>query len=257
MSEIIQEVLERLGQDPSPETTSIVVSLHEDADLTAWREIIARVAAIQARNRRDAEFEYPSAQKVVETLRGGQPANIRDLRALVTSHLRQIGEDLRHGSTDGYKALWNVDPHARPVEPAPEDYCRDRLLESLRPRLEPAGVLAEPEGHYADDKRSDIHVLAGPLVLPVEIKRHYNAELWTAPHDQLRRRYSRDPRTHGHGIYLVLWFGLDRGPIPKPPSGVVRPDAPDMLATELLQAMSDEDRASSDVIVLDCATPAR
>jgi hypothetical protein len=114
-------------------------------------------------------------------------------------------------------------------------------------------VFAEPEGHYADDKRADIKVRSGRWTLPVEIKRHYNRALWTAPHAQLSERYSRDPDSHGHGIYLVLWFGVDQGAVPNPPAGIVRPASATELENALVRVLTTEDRASIDVLVLDCA----
>ncbi len=256
MGDIVRAMLQRLGQDPSRDASSELASLRDDPALSAWREFIAHNLAIQLRNRRDAEFRYPTVQAVIDTLGGGRPASIRDLRALAVSYLREIGDDLRHGSTDGYKALWTVDPRERPLKPQPEGYCRDRILERLRSRLRPIGVVAEPEGHHADDKRADIKVLSGSLVLPVEIKRHNNPELWTAPRDQLQKRYSRDPGSHGHGIYLVLWFGLDVGPIPAPPPGLSRPTSPKELEHALAQTLSLEDRAMTEVIVFDVSRSA-
>jgi hypothetical protein len=253
MGEIVGTILQRLGQDASSDASSELASLRDDPSLGAWKEFIAHNAAVQARNRRDAEFQYPTVPEVVDALSGGRPANIRDLRAFVCSHVRDVGDDLRHGSTDGYKALWNVDSRDRPCAPRPEDDCRDRLLERIRPRLATVGVNAEPEGHYADDKRADIKVLSGSLNLPVEIKRHYNSELWTAPRDQLQSRYSRDPESHGHGIYLVLWFGLDHGPVPVPPTGIARPKSPTELEQALTQMLSKEDRSLTEVVVLDVA----
>lgn len=255
MADVVRGILTVLGTDPSVEAGSELTSLLGDSALAAWREFIAYNAAVQARHRRDAEFRYPTLSQVIETLRGGQPSNISDLRALVASQLRNLAEELRHGSTDGYKALWNVGSTRQPLAPRPEDDCRDRLLERLRPTLHAAGVLAEAEGHYADDKRADIHVLAGSLALPVEIKRHYNPDLWTAQINQLQRRYSRDPRSHGYGIYLVLWFGLDQAPIPAPPSGISRPTSAQDLEAALSQSVASESQLRTEVIVMDCARP--
>jgi hypothetical protein len=257
MSDVVRAMFDRLGQDPSPEATAALTSLGDDQALRPWRDRIAHASAIQARNRRDAEFRYPTIAEIIDTLRGGPPANVSDLRALVVSFLRELGDDLRHGSTDGYKALWNVDSYGRPQQPQPEENCRDRLLERLRARLEPLGVVAEAEGHYADDKRADIKLLTGSFNLPVEVKRHYHADLWNAPRDQLEKRYSRDPASHGYGIYLVVWFGLDHGAVPKSPPGVARPASATDLEHALSRVLRDDDRSLIEVVVLDCAAPGR
>ncbi|QQV79254.1 hypothetical protein H5J25_19590 (plasmid) [Sphingomonas aliaeris] len=46
----------------------------------------------------------------------------------------------------------------------------------------------------------------GAAAVPIEAKRHWNAELWTAVEDQLVP-YCRSAGSNGHGIYLVFWFG--------------------------------------------------
>jgi hypothetical protein len=251
MGETVRAILHRLGQNASREAGLALASLADDPALSAWREVIAHNVSAQARNRREAEFRYPTVQAVIAALAGGSPCTIRDLRAVTSSYLREIADDLRHGSTDGYKALWTVDSYERPDRPQPEGYCRDRILERLRLRLLPIGGFAEPEGHYADDRRADIKVLSGSFTLPVEVKRHYNPELWTAPRDQLQKRYSRDPSSHGHGIYLVLWYGLDYGRIPTPPAGFERPTSPRELQLALAGSLSAEDRVMTEIIVFD------
>jgi hypothetical protein len=118
-------------------------------------------------------------------------------------------------------------------------------------------VAPEPEGHYAEDKRADIKAIVGSLNLPVEIKRHYHADLWTAPSVQLKKLYARDPGTAGRGIYLVLWFGLEVAPLPTPPAGVAPPQTPSELEAALLQVLSRSDRESIEIIVMDCAPGGR
>jgi hypothetical protein len=149
--------------------------------------------------------------------------------------------------------MWNVDSYGRPTEPRPENDCRDRLLDLLRPRLLPVGVAPEPEGHYAEDKRADIKAITGSINLPVEIKRHYHTDLWTAPREQLKKLYARDPGTAGRGIYLVLWFGIEVAPVPKPPAGSTNMQTPSQLEEALLQTLQYSDRESIEIIVIDCA----
>ena len=69
------------------------------------------------------------------------------------------------------------------------------------------GVVAEPEGEYANDKRADIRVIFGDFNVPVEVKKDRNRYLWSSLNSQLIANYASDPATGGHGIYLVFWFG--------------------------------------------------
>ncbi len=249
----VRSLIYRLEKDLTHEAAEALVQLHDDPGLAAWRGDIAFVLANQTRQRRELVFKYPSIVQVIETINKGRPANAVDLQALVSSHLYALRAELRDGPTDGWKAMWNVDSYGRPTKPRPENDCRDRLLEHLRPRLCTVEVVAEPEGHYAEDKRADIKAIIGSLNLPVEIKRHYHADLWTAPVEQLKKLYARDPGTAGRGIYLVLWFGIKVAPVPTPPAGGTQTQTPSELEVALLQTLPNSDRESIEIVVIDCA----
>lgn len=249
----VHSLIQNLSNDISAEATDALALLGQDPKLTEWRESLAHAIALQARRRREAQFRYPTGKEVAGTLRQGPPVNAADLQTVVAHHLRTLGEELRHGPTDGYKTFWNVDSHGKPTTPRPENDCRDRILDRLRPELSKLGINAEPEGHYAQDKRADIKALCVSMNLPVEIKRHYHKDLWTAPLNQLKKLYSRDPGTGDRGIYLVLWFGLDFKGLPKLPSGITLPTRPADLETALRELLPEAERVLLETIVLDCS----
>lgn len=249
----VRSLILRLGKELTTEATSELVKLQDVPLLVAWRSSIANVLADQTRQRRELAFKYPSVDQVLETLNRGRPANATDLQALVSSHLHSLRAELQDGPTDGWKAMWNVDRYARPTTPRPENDCRDRLPDHLRPRLLPVGVTAEPEGHYAEDKRADIKAIIGHMNLPIEIKRHYHADLWTAPREQLQKLYARDPGTAGRGIYLVLWFGNATFRVPTPPDGIDLPPTHFELESALQKMLPPSAVESIEIIVIDCA----
>lgn len=254
-SSTVRALIDRLGANDSDEATQAIRSLMTQRSNMKWRDSLAHALDVQIRKRREALFQYPSMNQVVGTLAGGAPANTADLQALVVDHLIRLGDDISNGSTDSYKAFWNVDSRGRTTTPRPEEICRDHLLDRLRERLRPFGIDAEPEGHYARDKRADIKVLFGSrLNLPVEIKRHYHSELWTAPVDQLQRQYMRDPSAGNRGIYLVFWFGISKDwKLPKPPSDIQKPSTPEQLVGALRQVIPENDRGMIEVLVVDCS----
>ena len=119
-------------------------------------------------------------------------------------------------------------------------------------QLLPLAIDAQPEGRYADDKRADIRV-AFPtsdknLNVPVEIKKSTHPDLWTAIHDQLIAKYSRDPGAEGNGIYLVFWYGSEK--CARPPSGQRPKDAVE-LRTRLLEALTAEQSRKIAICVVD------
>lgn len=254
-SSTVRALIDRLSSKDTGEATQAIRSLMTQRSLLKWHESLAHSLDVQIRKRREVLFQFPTMSQVVGTLAGGSPANSADLQALVVDHLILLGDDISNGSTDGYKAFWNVDSYGRATSPRPEETCRDYLLDRLRERLRPFGIDSEPEGHYARDKRADIKVLfRNSLNLPVEIKRHYHSELWTAPIDQLQRQYMRDPSTGNRGVYLVFWFGINKSrKLPKPPAGIAQPATSEQLVKALRQVIPDTDRALIEVVVIDCS----
>ena len=195
---------------------------------------------------RDTSYHRLTIEQISQTLKGGTPANAGDLAALVMDRLSELATTIRDGNTDDWKQYWNEDSYGRPLEPKPEDSCRDTLLSDLRQRL-PDGVDAQPEGQYANDKRSDMRIVFSNYQVPVEIKKDNHHELWSAMHKQLIKQYVRDPATDGYGIYLVFWFGKDTQ---VPPEGKL-PDSPLELQERLTATLSPEEARKISVCVID------
>ncbi|MEN4704488.1 hypothetical protein ABEG95_22930 [Pantoea agglomerans] len=62
--------------------------------------------------------------------------------------------------------------------------------------------------HMARDKRADIGAtFSDHLKIPIEVKRHYHPDVWSAAENQLQKLYAPDPQSDGYGIFLVFWFG--------------------------------------------------
>ena len=247
----VRNLLNYLENDTSVEASETLKDLIEKRPLSAWRDTLKHSFSVQLKKRREAEFRYPSLNQVVSTLDNLYPSSHADLQALVLDYLLGLRDEIRHGVSDGYKMFWNVDQYSRPNDPSPENDGRNRLLERLRHDLSRLDIWAEREGDYADHKETDIKVLYNDMNLPIEIKRHYHAELWTAPKEQLIKRYTRDPGTEGRGIYLVLWYGTDYKPVKKPPSDIPRPETPEDLGKALKLVIPDEYKELIEIIVFD------
>ena len=105
---------------------------------------------------------------------------------------------------------------------------------------------------YPNDARPDISVSYGDSRVPIEVKRNDNRDLWRAARTQLMAKYTIDPATNGHGIYVVLWFGCDR--TQRSPTGT-RPAVPEDLQSQLEATMSDHERRTIYFSVIDVAAP--
>lgn len=254
-SRTIHSLIEKLSGMTDMAAGVVLKGLISQQALKLWRDYLLHAFAIQQQNCREAAFQPLTVKQVIETIKGGKPANLPDLKEIVLDHLRTLRDEFRNGPLDGYKDFWNLDSYGRAKDAIPENDCRDRLLGRLTHVLLQQGIQAEPEGHFAEDKRADIKVMFSSMVLPVEIKRHYHKDVWTAPTEQLHKLYSRDPGAAGHGIYLVFWFGVDFKKVPNPPSNIKSPASAAEMEEEIKKTIPGEISNSVEVIVFDCSRP--
>ena len=241
-SRLVNGQIQRLAASPTKDASDALDRLLADPTLSRWRDVLSQAQDVQRVTWRDASYRHPTIKQVCQTLNGGPPANAADLAALVIDRLDEIARKIRGGPTSDWRQYWNVDQYNRPTCEKPEDACRDNLLSDLQNRLEQLDIDAQPEGQYANDKRSDIRVYFGGSNVSVEIKKNSHQELWSSLRNQLIAQYTIDPDTDGYGIYLVFWFGKDR--TPPPPSGT-RPANAEELKERLEATLSPTNRAKS------------
>ncbi len=235
------EALERLAGDPT---------------LASYQDAIRHALAAQRARFRDARYCRPNWDDASTAMVDGSPANVADLCALAVAQLEDIAIHIRSANTDIYKQFWNVDSYGRLTEPRPEETSRDALLTLLKPRMNTRGVMAEPEGHMADDKRADIVVAKSGTKVVIELKKDTHREVWSAAQEQLDRFYTRDPEAKGFGIYGVFWFGDTRkGKLPTPPAGSAEPKTAVEMARTLGELLPESVRARIAVVVFDVSSP--
>ena len=248
------DLIATLGDDPSTAATQALKELSRVPDADYWEPAIADATERQARKRRELEYRHSDVEKVIQTLDEGTPANAGDLAALVFDELEALSLKIRDGSTSDWRQHWNVDGYNRPMSPKPEDACRDALLSDLQERLGQLEIDAQPEGVYAEDKRSDIRVSFAGFNVPVEIKRSCHPDVWTAVQSQLIAKYTRDPGAAGYGIYLVLWFGDTENCHPTTSEGWT-PETAEDVRLRIEQSLDDREGSLISVCVVDVAKP--
>ena len=239
-----------LASRTSRQASETLHSLVDDPALEPWHYMLKGKRDEQIVARRDATFAVPDLRAVQQTLANGEPGNPADLAALVADRLERLGREIRRGSTDDWRQYWNEDDFGRPTRPKREESCCKALLAALQKEL-PSGVDAHRESVHSRDKRSDIRVFFNGHAIPVEIKKDSNRQLWSAVADQLIAKYTTAPESSGFGIYLVLWFG--QGKTPVPPTGR-RPKTPGELCTRLEEQLTGPYRHKISVIVIDVST---
>ena len=222
-------------------------SLTEDPALEPWRFLLAGKRDEQVVARRTATYVVPDIDSVRQTLANSEPANPADLAALVTDQLERLGREIRQGNDDDWRPYWNEDARGRLIGPKREESCCKALVSALK-RLLPCGVDVQREAVHARDNRSDIRVSFNGHAIPIEVKKESHSQLWSAVVDQLAAKYAIAPESSGFGIYLVLWFGS--GKVPVPPKGR-RPTTPEALRERLQEQLTGPHRHKITVSVLD------
>lgn len=257
-TQFVQKLIDKLSAFPDLVASLALKRLLDNDALTSYHDHLKHALANQAAIRREKEYKQPSWHEVAEALRGGRPANITDLHALILDHLETLRIEIRQSNTDTYKEFWRCNQYGKVDRPEIEDICRDRLIELLKVRLLPLGLRIEPEGHMAADKRADIVILPPPgQKLPLEIKRDTHKDIWEACQTQLERLYTHDPEASGYGIYVVFWFGDKRGGrIVPPPSGTPTPQSPEDLERILRSLIPTDKRHCLEAVVIDATPPA-
>ena len=231
-SHLARNLIDQIAASTSARAGETLDALMADEKLSKWRHTLVSSRDSQRVNRRNALYIHPTPERVANTLSGGSPSNPGDLVFLLIDKLESLSREIRRGNTDDWRQYWNEDSRGRPVCPKHEDHCRDALLSDIR-KILPIGVVAQREGQYANNKRSDIRASYGSeFNVPVEAKKNNHRDLWTAIHEQLIERYTGDPDTGGYGIYLVFWFGPE---FTQPPPRGKRPESASELKLRLEQ----------------------
>ena len=240
------------------EAVAALVGLAEEPALKNWRGVLFGARDQQAIKLRMSGYKAPTIPEIREGLSGGPPTGPADLAALVSDRLVDLAHRIRKGNTDAWQQYWHTDPSdpkgRKITKPKAEEPCRDALLSDLQILLEPHEIDAQPEGHLAEDARSDIIAVHGGNAVVVEVKKTDSEDLWSAMTDQLIARYARDPRSGGYGIFLVLWFGTDH--LKRSPPAGTRPQSPEELSRMLEEVLTHEQRRTITVIVVDVSAPA-
>ena len=251
-SALVTGLINRLASLPSRDATTALGLLQSNNALHPWRSRLIDAAYRQNITRRETSFQHKDVDQVLQVLDNLRPANVADLAALTMDILSDMAKRIRDGNASGWHLYWNVDSHNRPQDQKPEDGCRNALLLALQDRLRPLGIDAQREGHYADDKRSDIRVSYCDFNVPVEIKKSSHRDLWRAIREQLITQYARDPGADGYGIYLVFWFGAKGCQMP--PSGK-RPASAQELQERLMDTLSPDEKFKISICVIDVSKP--
>lgn len=248
---LISRLISLLAADSGAQASLCLDQLVEGLNQSAWSEHLRQARQSQLRRRRDAEYAQPTWTDVKATLSNRRPANAADLHALLCEHISLAAKTIRQANTDMWKLFWNEGSHGSVDKPKSENSGTDTLIILLTPQLQLLDVRLEPEMHMAHDKRADIAATySDHLKIPIEVKRHYHSEVWTATKNQLKKLYVPDPQSDGYGIFLVFWFG-GKYKMPMHPLRCDRPESATEMELWLNESLTPEERSRIKCFVID------
>lgn len=251
----IRTLISGLASIPTDDARNELLRLLRLPSTRKVRQKLEQARHEQAIRQRERQFRFLPLESVATILSDQASASVSDLAALTTDLVDDIARSIRQDNDDGFRAFWNVHAGHSPT-PRDENLCRDVLLSRMRPRLDALGISAAPEADHHNDQRADIEVAYRNLFsVPVEIKRDSNKALWTGLREQLVGKYLTNPRCGGYGLYVVLWFGDARHPVPRATDGGKRPQTPEELETRLRALLTPTEQRTIFVRVIDVSWP--
>ncbi len=255
-AEFVANQIKLLAADSSADVTLQFEKLENEAGLESYRDLIRHQRAQYEKQQRESHFTFASPERIVQAISNHIPATPSDLLAFIVDHLRVLSFELARTQRERYRAYWNEKGRDL-IKPKREEVCSGFLAEDLLHRVKAQSLIVTVEHHMIADKECDLMVLQGnDRLLPIEVKHHYNPELWTAWRTQLDHLYIREAKTGGLGIYLVLWSGeaKDRK-MPKLPEGLKRPTSAIELSRALKSLIPEKDQGRLRVVVVDISAP--
>ena len=247
--------LNRLAAHAGTDATAALDAWLADDRLAAWHKRVRALRYQQRAITRDSQYQPASAAAVAQMLANRGPASVADLQALVLDQLDALAQEIQRGDAQLWNQFWWDKGASQPKD---ENDCRNVILPLLRANLTPLTIDITPEQTKVDASRCDLQATCmaiGQLrqrsLIPIEIKRAFHPDLWTAMRTQLIDRYAQDPAAQGHGIYLVLWFGPGNANRLKPHPMRLPVTNPMALARLLEAALRPDERSRIQIVVLD------
>ena len=254
--DLVRALINSLAGRTTETAPGIFRKMLDDNSLQEWHHVLSRASHEQQTRRRESEFKFQSIECVTATLAGGKPHNAAGVAAVTYEAILELADEIQNGNTNDFRQYWMIEKGSKgqAAKPESEEKCRDAFLSDLKFRLEKYALSAEPEGRYAEEKRSDIKVCLGSDInIPIEIKCSYSRDIWSTIHRQLIAKYTRDPGTSGYGIYLVFWFGAES--VKTIPASGVKPKTAEQLCWQLHDSLKDSrERRLIQIAVIDCTS---
>ena len=194
----LQSCIERLGTNVDEPSRKLLDSLETKASDSYSKGILVSKST-QKRARIQHNFQPLTLSCVKNLLNDTKPSSPKDLQTLFLASLDKLQSKLVGDQVDTVKRFYTDSG-----VPRIENDCRDLIIGLLDGR-DRFNLI--PEYTAPNRTRSDIGVVYGDMSVQVEVKAQWNRNLWEGLNSQLTNAYTKEYKSGGYGVYLVLWFG--------------------------------------------------
>ncbi|QIO43088.1 hypothetical protein HA464_03215 [Rhizobium leguminosarum bv. trifolii] len=250
----LSELVWRIGQDTPERALPVLARMLADVKFKDYTATLQTLRAESVKKMALTDFSPPTPRDVVRMLDHDDIASVEDLRAFVIEELEWLQTWLRSTETAPLAETY----YLASGDHVDENTARNRVVDSLRWRIQAMRSSLVIEHHMANDNRCDFTVTTmingGRRLLVVEAKGQWHLELFTAASTQLSERYSSHHDAEQQGIYLVFWFGPETRVAGRVNHGV---GSADELRAKIEEVMPKELHGRIDVVVLDLSLAAR
>ncbi|MBY5660451.1 NACHT domain-containing protein [Rhizobium leguminosarum] len=195
----------RIARDLPERALPVLDKMIADTRFVGFSEALSTMRAETLKKLALANFATPSAGEVASMFDATDVASVEDLRAYLVEQLEHLQGWLRTAETDALETYYRGELHVD------ENTARNRVVDSLKPRMTAMNMPVVIEHHVAGSNRCDFTVSAmiegRRRLLVIEAKGQWHPELFSAASAQLNERYASHQDAERQGIYLVFWFG--------------------------------------------------
>lgn len=243
-SEYLQRLIFQLSEQQTAEAYSAMDFLCE-ASRDSYTDYLCGRRTLQRQSGQTQAYQPLTLEALLAIKDDESPRTGADFLAFILEQLENIQRRIKNDELNSWKLFYMDDGET----PQREECCRDRLIGMFEHIT--ASIRFDPERYVVDKKRVDIMCETMGITLPIEIKRAWNGQLWSAADQQLDESYVSFHSGSGLGIYLVMWFGEQSKKPPRPADGSPPPSTPEQLKTMLVKRSKAVEQGRVEVVVLD------
>ena len=192
------------------------------------------------------DFKPPTPSQIVYMLDKDKPATVEGLRAVLIDELDELQRRIDGGEFDTVEKFYSGNVRVDELT------ATNRIADDISLSLKSKDIIVTKEHHLKDNTRCDITAAKTfngvKKLVVIEVKGQWNPDLYSAPVEQLYKKYSIHPNAADQGIYVVVWFGAGEKIAGRRNRSI---KSPGQLRAKIVDKLRRDLRDRIDVYVLD------